>query len=163
MRYIHGSWDHKFHATGPDIPVRFCFDTTQKKIVHLDIRRQSKWVKASHHEMEDVEDSIRNGNHDALGDPTDYGLEQSDSLPTWAEVAPPVKGKLKQVVAVITFDDPEDNIGQLGDAATWIEAALGRNGGFVDVTAYTTAAHAAADEKEGAGDFAHQAERLLGH
>lgn len=143
MKYVFGSWGHIFHANGPDTMVRFCFDTEQNRLVHLDIQRQSGWKKASHQEIDDVADSIKNANSEALEQPADHGLECSENLPPWAEVEPVVKGTRKQVVAVITFDDPEDNILQLADAATWIEGALGRRGGFIDVTAYTSAAHAA--------------------
>ncbi|MEX3983687.1 hypothetical protein AB4Y45_32415 [Paraburkholderia sp. EG287A] len=70
--------------------------------------------------------------------------------------------KRKQVIAVITFDDPEDNILGLSDAATWLDGRL-RPQGVVEVTTFTTAAHAAAAETAREGDFAIDAERLVGH
>lgn len=73
--------------------------------------------------------------------------------------------KLKQVIAVITFEDDEDNIMGLSDAATWISVKLGRNraGEKLEVTTFTTAAIAAEAEAEKEGDFALDAERLVGH
>jgi hypothetical protein len=73
--------------------------------------------------------------------------------------------KLKQVIAVITFEDNEDNIMGLSDAATWIDAKLrtGDSRETLEVTTFTTAAIAAASEAEREGDFALDAERLLGH
>jgi hypothetical protein len=73
--------------------------------------------------------------------------------------------KLKQVIAVITFEDNDDNILSLSDAATWLDGKL-RSGTAVEtleVTTFTTAAHAAQAETERSGDFALDAERLLGH
>jgi hypothetical protein len=73
--------------------------------------------------------------------------------------------KLKQVIAVITFEDNEDNIMGLSDAATWIAAKLGREtaGEPLEVTTFTTAAIAAEAEAEREGDFALDAERVVGH
>lgn len=66
----------------------------------------------------------------------------------------------KRFLAVVTIDDPEDNITELPDAATWVEAALGRSptGSGIVVTAYSTAADAAKDEAERAADFAEEAD-----
>ncbi len=73
--------------------------------------------------------------------------------------------KLKQVIAVITFEDNEDNIMGLSDAATWIAGKLGRDniGEQLEVTTFTTAAIAAQAEAELEGDFALDAERVVGH
>jgi hypothetical protein len=73
--------------------------------------------------------------------------------------------KLKQVIAVITFEDDDDNILGLSDAATWISVKLGRDNAddMLEVTTFTTAAIAAEAEAEREGDFALDAERLLGH
>jgi len=73
--------------------------------------------------------------------------------------------KLKQVIAVITFEDNGDDIQGLSDAATWIAAKLGRDnvGEKLEVTTFTTAAIAAEAEAEREGDFALDAERLVGH
>lgn len=60
---------------------------------------------------------------------------------------------LKRVIAVITFEDEEDNISDLASAALEIEVACGRSLKVRDVTAYGTAADAAADEASRAGDF----------
>lgn len=87
-------------------------------------------------------------------------LSRNGSAPASVE-GKSVTRKLKQVIALITVEDADDNLSELADAAAWIEVKLGKP--VVDVTTFTTAAHAAAAEKAGQGDFAYQAERLLGH
>ena len=82
MKYIYGSWGHIFHENGPETMVRFCFDTEQSRLIHLDILRQSVWKHASRQEVSDVEKSIHD-NSDALDNPDDYGLEQSNQPPDW--------------------------------------------------------------------------------
>lgn len=59
---------------------------------------------------------------------------------------PATRGVTKQVVAVITFDDPNDDISDLSAAATWIEAALMAKDAKLDVTVYRSAEDAAEDE-----------------
>ena len=73
--------------------------------------------------------------------------------------------KLKQVIAVITFEDNEDNLMGLSDVATWITVKLGREnaGELLEVTTFTTAAIAAQAEAEREGDFALDAVRVVGH
>ncbi|MFP3637681.1 hypothetical protein [Paraburkholderia sp. SIMBA_054] len=68
---------------------------------------------------------------------------------------------LKQIVALITVDDPTDHILGLSEAIEWMNDKLGP--AVVGISAYTTAAHAAEAETARSGDFAHDIERLLGH
>lgn len=89
MNFIHGEWSHIFHDNGPDTEVRICFDVEQNKLTHMDIRRNWKWVHASNDEMDDVEDSIKTANAEALEDPEGWGLNQSSTLPNWAQLDEP--------------------------------------------------------------------------
>lgn len=82
-RYVHGGWTHIFHNSGPDVETRIVYDRQAAKLVALDIKRAAGWRKASPVEFADVEDSIKNANKEALGDPEEFGLEQSDTLPDW--------------------------------------------------------------------------------
>jgi hypothetical protein len=82
-RYVHGSWTHIFHDSGPDVETRIVFDRQAEKLLALDIKRATGWRKASPVEFADVEDSIKNANKEALDDPEEFGLEQSDTLPDW--------------------------------------------------------------------------------
>lgn len=66
----------------------------------------------------------------------------------------------KRIVAVVTFDDTEDDIMDLSAAATWVEAALSRSMEDVDVTAYATANAAAFAEADRVGDFSTPAQRV---
>lgn len=67
----------------------------------------------------------------------------------------------KRFVAVITFDDADGDIADLSSAATWVEAAMtGSTSKAFEVTTYSTAASAAADEATLAGDFAVPAEAV---
>lgn len=84
MNIIHGTWDHIFEDDGRALPVRFCFDVEKNKLVHLDIQRDTGWEPASSVDVADVQDSILNGNADALDNPSDYGLAQTAELPDWA-------------------------------------------------------------------------------
>jgi hypothetical protein len=68
----------------------------------------------------------------------------------------------KRMVAVILFDDKEDDIDCLSAGALWVETALRSAAGDsgVSVTAYSSAADAAADEAEKAEVFAIEAETV---
>lgn len=68
---------------------------------------------------------------------------------------------VKRVIAVITFDDEEDSITDLASASLEVEVACGQRLKVLEVTAYSTAADAAADEADKAGDFAIPA-RIVG-
>lgn len=137
-RYIQGLWSHIFETNGPDVTVKLCYDTQQEKLIAMQVEQDS-FRPATRAELADVEDSLKTANDDALSNPADHGLETSDSLPLWAG-----PGR-KRLIAIIDFDDPEDNIANLPAAATWLECALGEVGNQVDVTTYDSLADALAD------------------
>lgn len=85
-RYVHGSWTHIFHDSGPDVETRIVYDRQAAKLVALDIKRATGWRKVSPVEFADVDDSIKNANEEALANPEEYGLEQSNTLPDWYSV-----------------------------------------------------------------------------
>lgn len=83
------------------------------------------------------------------GDRIRYRLEAS-AAPAEAPVPPDLslqaaQGQPKRVVAVITFEDPENDISDLSDVATWLEAALSAGGRGIDVTVYRNAEDALLD------------------
>lgn len=82
-RYVHGGWTHIFHSNGPDVDTRIVYDREAEKLVALDIKRATGWRKASPGEFADVEDSIENASVEALNDPEEFGLQQSDTPPDW--------------------------------------------------------------------------------
>ncbi|MEJ8837632.1 hypothetical protein [Ramlibacter sp. AN1133] len=83
-RYVHGAWDHIFQEGRPAVPVRFVYDRQGGELVALECQINQGWSSASEAEMGDVEDSLKNGNEDAIDDPDSYGLEEGDVLPDWA-------------------------------------------------------------------------------
>lgn len=78
-------WTHLFPEGRRDVEreTRFVWDTDTEKLLHLDIRRNSKWQEAGRSEIEDLEDSLKNANEDALENPDNWGLTPSDELPEW--------------------------------------------------------------------------------
>lgn len=87
LRYVHGLWTHLFGPGIPEVTVRFVFDRQANTMVCMDIQTATKWVAASTAQIQDVEDSLKNANDDALENPHDWDLEQSDTLPDWAQFA----------------------------------------------------------------------------
>ncbi len=86
-RYVHGTWTHLFGAGIPEVTVRLVFDRELNQVLCMDIQTATKWVGASSAQIQDVEDSLKNANDDALENPQDWGLEASDELPVWAQEA----------------------------------------------------------------------------
>lgn len=84
MSFIHGKWSHIFAVAGAAVPLRIVFDDEKNSLVHLDIQKNSQWVKATPAEVADVENSLKHANHEAISHPAAYGLESSGSLPAWA-------------------------------------------------------------------------------
>ena len=62
----------------------------------------------------------------------------------------------KRLVAVIEFEDEEDDIQDTHEAASWLMLEL-REAKRLDVTVYRILTDAAKDEAEKAGPFAHDA------
>lgn len=78
---IADNWSHIFDFGEKE--TRFVFDKKKKKIIFMEIRYDQKWNSCSKDAMSDVEDSLVNGNEDAIENPQDWGLNESDKLPTW--------------------------------------------------------------------------------
>jgi hypothetical protein len=79
-------WGHIFEDRIGEESTRFVYDTESASIVHLDVkhRKSGCWVSASQDEIDDVEDSLKNANEDALQDPDGWGLIATDDAPEWA-------------------------------------------------------------------------------
>lgn len=86
-------WGHIFeevHENGKkkarERMLRFVFDLESEALAHLDVQWGQKWIEGSRFDREDVEDSLKNANPEALEDPEDWGLIASDELPDWAQM-----------------------------------------------------------------------------
>lgn len=66
--------------------LRFVFDRRDDRLEHLDVKWGHKWIEGSRFDREDVEDSLKNANPEALEDPEEWGLLVSDTLPDWAQM-----------------------------------------------------------------------------
>jgi len=66
--------------------VRFIFDVNANKIIFMQISYNQKWNASSPEAMADVQDSLVNGNEDAIKNPDDYGLVVTSKLPEWAKI-----------------------------------------------------------------------------
>lgn len=83
-KFIHGNWTHIFHESGPDISLRFVFDTDAEEISFMQIQKSLGWENASITEIADVQDSLLIANEEALLCPSDWCLDESNDLPNWA-------------------------------------------------------------------------------
>lgn len=99
MKYIHGGWSHFFKHDRHPTEMRICFDKEQNKLVAMELRVPNGMVLPRRDEFFDVEDSLKNGNQEALAAPSDYGLSATCSLPAWAQAS----------VEKGAFYDPEDD------------------------------------------------------
>ncbi len=84
MRYVHGLWGHIFEGDSLERETRFAYDREKNEVIHLEIKRNHKWVIGSRSEREDLLDSLENANSEALAEPAAWDLEQSAELPDWA-------------------------------------------------------------------------------
>lgn len=82
-RYLHGNWDHIFRGKKTET-TRIVFDREKHAIVYMEIRDGHQWWPGSHMDIADVQDSLLNANGEALDNPQDWGLEESDTPPQWA-------------------------------------------------------------------------------
>jgi len=80
-RYVHGEWEHIFFSR--PVKTRFVFDRCCEKIVYMQVRENDYWRPASHMDIADVQDSVLNAN-EAIDNPAEYGLTESDEPPQWA-------------------------------------------------------------------------------
>lgn len=84
-RYVYGYWTHIFVGTH-DTLTRLIYDRHKNRIVSLDIQSGSKWVAATPSEIADVEESLKEGNPEALLHPEEFDLAESETLPDPTEV-----------------------------------------------------------------------------
>lgn len=79
---ISGCWPHIF--TEGERNVRFACDQNGE-LLALEVETGFGWRRPSKDEWDDVQDSLRNGNEEAIGDPNEHGLSVTDLLPAWAD------------------------------------------------------------------------------
>lgn len=86
LRYVScGAWTHIFSEDGREIErtTRWVYDRQETCLLFMDIRRDQKWRYAVHAEIEDVFDSLVNGNPGCLDNPQDWDFDESDAPPNW--------------------------------------------------------------------------------
>lgn len=85
-KFIHGDWSHIFEDNGPDVPVRFVYDTELKAIVAMETESPAGhgWISANKADVRDLEHSFLTANEEALSHPDSCGLTASTQMPAWA-------------------------------------------------------------------------------
>jgi len=87
LPYIHGAWTHLFGSGRQETTVHLVYGLKEERIVAMQIQdgpSSDNCVPASRAEIDDVEDSLKNANPEALENPEDYGLSRGYVLPVWA-------------------------------------------------------------------------------
>lgn len=94
-KFIHGDWSHIFDDDGPEVSVRFVYDTELKAIVAMETESDTKdgWIAASKADVQDLQQSLLTANEEALTHPDSCGLTASTVLPSWAMHYAKPKGK----------------------------------------------------------------------
>lgn len=97
MRYViadeEGSlWGHIVSQDGPEIMTRFVYDREAECILVAEqmgtVNNEDgshSWVPLGGEVLADLEDSLKHANDDALANPDDWGLVESDEVPFWAD------------------------------------------------------------------------------
>ena len=92
MRYTiadenHDLWGHLFDEDDGVIErhCRFVYDNEEEELARADIRVDHRWIRAGRHSLNDLEDSLKDANPEALEDPEAWNLGQSDEMPDWAK------------------------------------------------------------------------------
>lgn len=87
--YIVGEWGHLFYFGGrqTERTCRLVYDVARREVIHMDVFRNHKWRGSSRSEREDVTDSLRNANPEALEKPAEWGLAFATGLPDWTAEA----------------------------------------------------------------------------
>lgn len=92
MKYIiadedHELWGHFFEEDGEfnERHCRFVYDSVEEELHKLEINRDNRWQTASRNDYDNLEDSLKNANPQALDNPEEWGLGQSDSVPPWGK------------------------------------------------------------------------------
>jgi hypothetical protein len=86
-RYVSsGAWTHIFSEADlgeVERTTRWTYDRQEDRLLFVDIRREQKWRSATLDEIEDVSDSLNNGNAGCIDNPQEWDFEESHSLPKW--------------------------------------------------------------------------------
>src|SRR3546814_15841698 len=85
LRYVScDAWTHIFsEAEFSEIErtTRWVFDRQEQALVFVDVQRDQKWRSGSRSEIEDVTDSLVNGNPGCLDIPQNWEFAESDVTP----------------------------------------------------------------------------------
>lgn len=89
LRYVHGNWTHLFGpGKGVETMTQVVYDRHEERVVALLVADRLSFGRlrnASRAEIADVEDSLKNANPEAIDEPINFGLHESEDLPGWAE------------------------------------------------------------------------------
>ncbi len=96
MRYVIADadamyWGHLFDEDGKEVErmCSFVYDTENEQLFSMRVQRDRDWELPTRDEMNDLEDSLKNANPEALDNPASFDLRTSDELPDWAsDMAP---------------------------------------------------------------------------
>jgi hypothetical protein len=91
------SWGHILED-GTEAHLRWAFDQEESRLAVAQVeggtrlvdagdgkpRAETWWADASGGLLDELEDSLKNANPDALDDPSGWGLDEADELPGWA-------------------------------------------------------------------------------
>lgn len=92
MRYVITDdlqWGHIFEGGTSETMCLFAFDRQENRLVAGMVpggfgAEGQWWTPMSARMLADLEDSLVNANPDALSNPDDWGLSETDDLPEWA-------------------------------------------------------------------------------
>jgi hypothetical protein len=79
-------WGHLFQDADGETRERNCrfvFDVEEETMIHVEVFQDNAWNTASEDERADVEDSLKNGNPEAIDVPFLLGLRVTNDLPDW--------------------------------------------------------------------------------
>jgi hypothetical protein len=127
--------------------VRLCYDMSKKRLLAAEQRILASWEKVEPLRMVELQDDLHGLMANVLKKPEAYKLQVSDYRPDWLSSVLVPGRRLKQVVAIITFEDDRDRIETLSDAQAWLGESLGTVRDPVDVVAYSDLAQALQDAK----------------
>lgn len=88
-RYIitEGYWGHIFNEKQGEILTEWVYDTQEDQLIGARVANDRSdfpsWREATADELADLEDSVKNANSDALDNPENWGLTQTDELPDY--------------------------------------------------------------------------------
>lgn len=86
-KFIAGDWGHLFQGDNAERMTRILVDAANHKLIRMDVQSNrainDSYREASREELDDVQDSLVNGNPEVFDSPEDYGLLGMDTLPDW--------------------------------------------------------------------------------